>query len=66
MILFYKLISFILGIIISLIIIYLVVFIYLYIAKCIEKIKIWLNKNEISIYCTKEAKDYYNEIYKAK
>lgn len=45
MILLYKLIAFILGIITASIIIYLVVFVYLYIAKCAEKIKIWLIKN---------------------
>jgi uncharacterized membrane protein YagU involved in acid resistance len=43
----YKLISFILGVIIASIIIYIIAFVYLYIAKCVEKIKIWQNKNTL-------------------
>lgn len=45
MILLYKLIAFILGIIMASIIIYAIVYVYLYIAKYAEEFKIWLNKN---------------------
>ena len=45
MIYLYKIISFFLAFIVVSISFYVVYVIYVYIAKCVEKIKIWINKN---------------------